>query len=378
MKSRKLRNISLALHQYIGLVVGLLLIIVGLTGSLLVFQHEIDRFLVQRQFGLVIPQQQRVSIESVLNTVKAAYSDRPDLKLNSIDTHPENNIYKVRFFASDDKRTEVFVNSYTGKILGDRIWDNSLIGVTFKLHFALLVGRTGEIIVGVAALLLLILSITGIILWSGWRKLISGFKIRWRSHPKRVNLDIHKVAGIVTAIFLAFTAFTGFCWNFSEVAEPAIYAITLTPNAAKPVSVPIAGKSPLGITQIIQTADAALPGAETTFINLGKKPENAIAVYKKRPQELNDYGDSVVYLDRYSGKILKLQDGLNLSLGDKVLNSFSPLHYGTFWGLPTRILYIFVGLAPLILGITGYALWWYRYRLKFDNSVVDKDSAKIH
>ncbi len=377
MKSRKLRQVAFTLHQYIGLVVGLLLIIVGLTGSLLVFQHEIDQFLVQRQCGQVIPQQQRVSIESVLNTVKTAYSDRPDLKLNSIDIHPENNVYKVRFFASDDKRTEVFVNSYTGKILGDRIWDNSLIGVTFKLHFALLAGRTGEIIVGIAALLLLILSITGIILWSGWRKLISGFKIRWRSHPKRVNFDIHKVAGIVTAIFLAFTAFTGFCWNFSEVAEPAIYAITLTPNAAKPVSVPIAG-TPLGITQIIQTADAALPGAETTFINLGKKPENAIAVYKKRPQELNEYGDSVVYLDRYSGKILKLQDGLNLSLADKVLNSFSPLHYGTFWGLPTRILYIFVGLAPLILFVTGYALWRYRYRVKFDTAIVDKDSAKLH
>lgn len=376
MRSRKLRQVAFTLHQYIGLVVGLLLIIVGLTGSLLVFQHEIDQFLVQRQFGQVIPQQQRVSIESVLNTVKAAYSDRPALKLNSIDTHSENNVYKVRFFATDDKRTEVFVNSYTGKILGDRIWDNALIGVTYKLHYALLAGRTGEIIVGIAALLLLILSITGIILWSGWRKLISGFRIKWRSHPKRVNFDIHKVAGIITAVFLAFTAFTGFCWNFYDVAEPAIYAITLTPNAAKPVSVPVADKSPLGISQIKQTADAALPGVETTFINLGRKPEDAIAVYKKRSQELNEYGDSAVYLDRYSGKILKLQDGLNLSLGDKVLNSFSPLHYGTFGGLSTRILYIFVGLSPLILAITGYALWWYRYRGKFSRPIDTNDTAK--
>ena len=72
MKSRKIRQLTLTLHQYIGLVVGVLLIIVGLTGSLLVFQHEIDQFLVQRQFGQVISQQQRVSIESVLNTVKAA------------------------------------------------------------------------------------------------------------------------------------------------------------------------------------------------------------------------------------------------------------------------------------------------------------------
>ena len=97
MKSRKIRQVAFNLHQYIGLVVGLLLIIVGLTGSLLVFQHEIDQFLVQRQFGQVIPQQQRVSIESVLNTVKTAYSDRPDLKLNSIDTHSENNVSHINY-----------------------------------------------------------------------------------------------------------------------------------------------------------------------------------------------------------------------------------------------------------------------------------------
>ncbi|MEI1375931.1 PepSY-associated TM helix domain-containing protein [Nostoc sp. UHCC 0926] len=37
------------------------------------------------------------------------------------------------------------------------------------------------------------------------------------------------------------------------------------------------------------------------------------------------------------------------SLGDRILNSFNDLHYGTFWGLPSRIFYMFVGFAPLIL-----------------------------
>ncbi|WP_052290062.1 TonB-dependent receptor plug domain-containing protein [Scytonema millei] len=47
-----------------------------------------------------------------------------------------------------------------------------------------------------------------------------------------------------------------------------------------------------------------------------------------------------------------------------VLGSFTPLHYGTFWGLPSRILYVFVGLAPLILFVTGFVMWRYRYRGK--------------
>ncbi|MHC5933227.1 PepSY domain-containing protein [Nostoc sp.] len=43
-------------------------------------------------------------------------------------------------------------------------------------------------------------------------------------------------------------------------------------------------------------------------------------------------------------------------MGDRVLNSFAPLHYGTFGGLTTRILYVFVGVAPLVLFITGFVM----------------------
>lgn len=357
MKSKTLRSIAFSLHRYIGLAVGLILIIVGVTGSLLVFQKEFDHFVIERQFGQVTPQPQRVAIESVVNSVKTAYSDRPELKLASIDTHSDNPTYKVRLRTDDDKTTDVFVNSYTGEILGDRVWENTYIGIIFQLHYTLLAGDIGTKIVGIVAFLLLVLSITGIFLWSGWRKLISGFKIKWNAHPKRVSFDIHKVAGIITAVFLGLIAFTGFCWNFYEYAEPAIYALTLTPHSPEPVSQIVAGKSPLRMAEILKIADAALPGAETTFINLPTESEGTFAIYKKRPQESNEYGDSAVYLDQYSGKILKLEDGLNASLGEKVLNSFTPLHYGTFWGLPTRILYVFVGLAPVILSITGFVMW---------------------
>ncbi|MDV2992967.1 MAG: hypothetical protein N4J56_002621 [Chroococcidiopsis sp. SAG 2025] len=364
MKTKTLRSIAFSLHRYIGLAVGLILIIVGVTGSFLVFQKEFDQYLLQRQFGQITPQPQRIAIEPVVNTVKAAYRDRPELKLASIDTLPHNPTYRVRLRTEDDKTTDVYVNPYTGKILGDRNWDNTLIGIVFQLHYALLAGDIGIKIVGVVAFLLLILTITGIFLWSGWRKLISGFKIKWQAHPKRVNYDVHKVAGIITAIFLGLTAFTGFCWNFYEYAEPAIYALTLSPHKPEPVSQPIPGKSTIGITEILKIADAALPNAETTYINFPTAPEEAFAIYKKRPQESNEYGDSSVYLDQYSGKILKLIDGRNLPLAEKVLGSFTPLHYGTFWGLPSRILYVFVGLAPLILFVTGFVMWRYRYRGK--------------
>ncbi|MEH2120863.1 PepSY-associated TM helix domain-containing protein [Nostoc sp.] len=68
-----------------------------------------------------------------------------------------------------------------------------------------------------------------------------------------------------------------------------------------------------------------------------------------------------------SGQVLRVDNSLKASLGDKILNSFEPQHYGTFGGLPTRILYVFVGLAPLILFITGFVMWWDRKRKQKDD-----------
>ncbi|MEH1845437.1 MAG: PepSY-associated TM helix domain-containing protein [Nostoc sp.] len=118
------------------------------------------------------------------------------------------------------------------------------------------------------------------------------------------------------------------------------------------------------MSEILQKADAALPGAATTYINLPQKPEEVYTVGKKQPQETAEYGYSQVYLDQYTGKVLQLQNGLKPTRAEAVMNSFSPLHYGTFWGLPTRILYVFVELSPLILSITGFVMWWYRYKGK--------------
>jgi uncharacterized iron-regulated membrane protein len=83
-----------------------------------------------------------------------------------------------------------------------------------------------------------------------------------------------------------------------------------------------------------------------------------------KPQESEEYGHTQVYLDQYTGEVVQIQDGLRPTRAQAFFNSFEPLHFGTFGGLPTRILYVFVGLAPLILFVTGIVMWWYRYRAK--------------
>jgi len=363
MNTKRLRDILFPLHRYIGLVVGLLLIIVGLTGSLLVFEHELDQMILQRRFGQVTVQEQRLSLSKIAEIVTTAYRDRPEFKLAQFDIPPDVETYKLRLRNDKDEDLEVFVNPHTGAILGDRSRETAFFSRVVELHYTLFAKDVGRIVVGVVAFLLCLLSITGLMLWPGWRKLIAGFKIKWDAHPKRVNFDIHKVAGITSVVFLSMIALSGFCWNFYEYAEPAIYALTLTPKPPELKSTVTTGKSPLSIDEMAQRADVALPGAITTFISIPTKPDGVFSVYKKQPQDAQNYAN-VVQLDHYSGKVLRVVNSQTATLGDRILNAFVPMHYGTFWGLPSRILYVFVGLAPLILFITGFVMWWYRRRVK--------------
>jgi uncharacterized iron-regulated membrane protein len=362
----KLRHLAFQLHRYLGLAAGLIIMVVGLTGSLLVFKEEISHFLLEVQFGKITPQQQQVSILSVIDNVKSVYPD-PSLSVSFLEL-PQKPDAPIHIHLESPKKPtlEVIVNPYTGKILGDRLSEYTIIAVIDNLHYSLLAGDTGVAIVGVAALLMFILSVTGIMLWPGWRKLFTGFKIKWNGHIKRKNFDIHKVAGIITAVFLTITAFTGFCWNFYSDVEPVIYGVTFSPKPIEPQSKPIPGKSPLALAEILQRADAALPEAATTYIAFPTSPESVFSVGKRFSEE-KEVWRSRVYLDQYTGKVLRVRNSRSLSVGDAVMDAFNPLHFGTFGGLPTRILYIFVGLAPTILFVTGFVMWRYRYRSKLLN-----------
>jgi uncharacterized iron-regulated membrane protein len=360
MKTKKIRNLTFSLHRYIGLTVGLILIIVGLTGSILVFQKEIDSVLVKQKFEQVIPQAQTVSLDVVTNNITQAYAKQPDWKLAQFVLYYDRDIYLARLNNSEDKQLEVFVNAYTGKILGDRLRNQSFFGRVYELHYALLAGPVGFVIVGIAALFMCILAITGLLLWSGWRNLISGFKIKWNAKTKRKNYDIHQVVGIIALIFLTFTGFTGFIWNFYEQTEPAIYALTFTPKPPEVKSI-VTGKESLAINEIIEKAIATIPEAKPSSISIPTKPDEVFTVYLKQPQDAQYYANKVD-IDRYSGKILHVINSKTAKLGDRLLNAFVPMHYGTFGGLPTRILYVFVGLSPTILFVTGLIMYRLRYR----------------
>jgi uncharacterized iron-regulated membrane protein len=364
MGRQQTRNTIFFLHRYFGLFMGLIMLLIGITGSLLVFQAEIEDWLTIQRYGIMLPQEPLLTLDRVVEVAKTAYpnwtfedivfpkDERYPMILGFTAPDADPNLYEHGFH-------QVFINPYTGKIMGELATRYTFYRFILNLHYRLFLPGEwlGRVITGVVALLLLVIAVTGTMLWPGWRKLSTGFKIKWNGHIKRRNFDLHKVIGVFAAIFLALTGLTGAYLSFYYQIEPVIGMLAASPPeinsqiTARPA--PLPGQKSLPLETLLQTAQKALPAM---------KPQE-LYIPRDAPLEVYGKAEELIQLDPYTGKILSVADGTGkeYSVSDRIHDVLiAPFHFGTFGGLPTRILYVFIGLTPLFLFITGFIMWWYR------------------
>jgi len=353
----KLRQFLFQLHLYTGLLAGLLLSVTGVTGSLLVFSHEIDSLLYPTLFHARTPIKP-ASLDSPQSVLDLVTRVRPGVTIQSlVPPRDAGDTYELRL--KGDRR--LYVDPYTGQILGERRALAHPLGFVFSLHTKLLSGENGETAVGVGGVLLLLLGATGVVLWWPSKKGVrAGFTIRWGANWKRVNFDVHRVSGATMALLLCLVALTGAAMVWSEQVTGWAYQVAGIPAPRKPGSTVRKGASPLSLDELQAQAEAALPGGVFTRITLASKPAAPVMFRKKLPQELHPNGTSFVYLDQYTGKVLQVENALHARAPTRLLNLRYPLHIGQFGGWPMRVLYMLVGLTPLTLFTTGCLMWWNR------------------
>jgi uncharacterized iron-regulated membrane protein len=204
----KVRKLVLRLHGFVGILTGLLLTVISITGAGIVFQEELDHALNPAFFFVTPPANtQSVMIETITT---AAQVKHPELPIWFIRPPKQaNQSYQVTQKLPNHHQLQTFVDPYSGRVLGSRVWEHSPIGFMFALHHDLLVGQVGMILVGITGICLLLMAVTGILLWTGWRKLVTGFKIRWQAAPALLNYDLHNVGGAIASSLLLLTAVTG-------------------------------------------------------------------------------------------------------------------------------------------------------------------------
>jgi len=347
----KLHSTLLVLHRWVGVIAAIFIVVVAITGCALIFENNIDRALNPRT-SYVTPGQTVLSDEALIAAVSAAVP--PDVKVTGLrfDPHPA-----FAWSASLSNGTTAFFNPYTGQVLGTRNTQETGFARWIHLvHTRLVAGENGERFVGWITVITLLMSLSGLYLW--WpRKIVSvGRYSSWR----RANFDLHSALGFWASALMVVVALSGVIIAFERTLDPIVEKLGAAPrpNPALMKSVPVPGAKPVSTDEAVKIAEATLPGASVTVINVPASATDIYRAFAKFPEDRTPAGRSHVFIDQFSGKVLFVDNTRTAPLGRKLLDMKRSLHTGDVLGLPTQILYFLGSLALAGQVVSGVLIWW--------------------
>lgn len=372
------RKVFLQLHRTIGLFVGAVFVLVGLSGAVLAFREDIDELLNASIMRVDTPAQASYrSPDDILGAAFAAMPADGKAERLTMPRHPGLAAAITYMVETDDLETDVyqlFVDPYTAKVKGQRLYQHSgsifsqpLIPILMTFHWTLLLGVNNAYVLGSLAIIIFISILVGLYLWyplnGAWRL---GLKIKWGASAERLAFDIHRNVGIYCAAILLVMLFTGIAMIF----KPATRSVTTLFSPVRPKidfgkSKPLPGQSPIGVGAAVAAADEIFPDGRLHWILLPSAPSGVYVVGKQSDDEPNRTKTSRnVSVDQYSGEVLQVQDRNGFTAGEKFLEWLFPLHSGEAFGAVGRSIVLFIGLTPLALYLTGFLRWRQKRRAR--------------
>ena len=202
-----LRKAVFQLHLWGGIGLGLYVLLVSVTGSILVYRNELYRAATPDPV-IVARSGERLTEEQLKGAAIRAYPGYTVLTLSQ----PRNPDQAVGI--SLKRKTELkerLFNPYTGADVGDSVpLGIVLVSRLLELHDDLLGGKTGRSVNGAGAVLLVIVALTGIVVWwPGIRTWRTGLTLRRNVGWQRFTWDLHKVLGFWTLGFILLFAVSG-------------------------------------------------------------------------------------------------------------------------------------------------------------------------
>ncbi len=352
-----LRKTIFNVHLCLGILASAFLFVQGLTGALLVFENEITWGMNRK----VMHVEGRPSLCSLARVQSEVEAQHPGYKVVAFQLPPREDVAGMVTLASTKSAAiTVTYNQYTGHpiaVVADSAFPLARVR---QFHKRLWGGEIGEGIVGWGTVILLVLSITGVVLW--WPRRIVTMK--WSSRARR-TFDLHNVIGFYSAVFLFLFALTGVVihWESGSQKLLARWAGEAPVPAMDNPPLPAAEAIALDAQQIVAHAQQAAPGAQATMIQFPNRPGMPVRVAMKYSEDHTPAGRTNVFLDAYTGKVLSLRSSRTAPLDFKIVKLWNrQVHTGDIYGWPTRILACVLSMALPLMAITGPMLWWGKFR----------------
>jgi uncharacterized iron-regulated membrane protein len=352
------KSFVLTIHSIAGLVSGLFILVMSISGAALVFHEELDSL--QYPSITAQPGKQLLFVDSCYRSLQKTY---PHAQVSSCDIAGSIDrpfVFTVydSSFQKGTKSMQVFIHPQTAEILqtrgGGKDARHNFMGWVSVLHNSFHLGKKGEWLLGFFALVFLLSILTGTILY---RKKILAVIFFKRGVFTRNNL--HQVIGIYALLFNLVIAFSGF-WMQRYVFKKQFYA------AEMPYTPVIKPSQPLffRMDSAFGNIQNQYPDFTGHVIYFAQSRKGKTAVYGSL--KTNSFIHSkkfadVVFLDS-TGTIAKTAfvDSIDADSRYDIINS--QIHFGKYGGMPVKILYSLFGLTGGALSITGFLLWLRRRR----------------
>lgn len=384
------------LHLWLGLVSGIIVLIVCLTGCIWVFNDEIEGLLepetkVERQDKPVLTPSQLSSIAFRL------YPDKVPAYANYQQGRAIN--LTLKGLKDEGRRgggTLLKINPYSGEVISKVVRQKDEVDFfRFILNghrFLWLPYEIGRPIVNYGTMVFVVMLITGLIWWypKKWNKSTTdkSFKIKWGASFKRVNLDLHNVLGFYSLLFLLAIALTGMDYGIKWYSE-GLYWVTSAGDTLKEFKrlesdSLQAGKHytpkqamDLAWNKVVSRHPKSA-GFYYNFPDTSKaKSSIGITVYPNVGQFYNSVGYT---FDQHTLAELKREDVYstayaNASFGVKLRKMNYDIHVGSILGFPGKVMAFLASLIGASLPVTGFLIWYGRtFKKKKGKKAGDVDS----
>jgi uncharacterized iron-regulated membrane protein len=390
-----LRGLVVVVHRWAGLAMAGFVLVAGLTGSLLAWFDELEAALNPALVLAAPPAAQARPLEP-LALVDAVHAQLPrGARLPWIPLHAEaGRAVRMGVVPSDGVAVgfdEVFVDPYTGRVLGERLWGDitqgrkNLMTFVYRLHYALALGAAGATLMGIAALVWTLDCLVGFYLTlparragparaRGWLpRWRAAWRLRLRAGAYKRNFDLHRAGSLWTWALLFVLAWSSVAFNLSEVYTPVtrhLLGMQIAPSdrahvallASPRVEPRLAPREALAHARTLLAEQAAARGIGVQREDwLGYEPARGLYTYivtSERDIRERYGGNTRLFFDGDSGEFKGLHVPTGEAAGDTVTTWIKALHMAALWGWPLKLVVCVMGLVVATLAVTGVMVWW--------------------
>lgn len=367
-----IRNIFKFIHQWLGLVSGLLVFVIALTGALYAFQEEIsawgDHHRVEEHQGALMP-------PSKLSEI--AVAALPGKELHGIQYNGRQQAAQAIFYSfRPEYYFIIYLNPYTGKVKKVKDMNKDFFRWIMKGHYYLwLPPQIGQPLVASATLVFVVILLSGIILWipKSRKALKNRVWFRWTKGTQwpRVNFDLHVVGGLYMILFALIFALTGLVWGFQWFAKGAyqlaggkkslvyeeVYSAAGAPDTITHAMAPIDRVWLLMQKEYPEAASIEVHPAHSDSATIGAHANQKDGKYWKTDYRyFNQHTLKEVNVNMIYGRFSDAQ------LADQLFRMNYEIHTGAILGLPGKIFAFLMSLLIASLPVTGAVVWWRKRR----------------